>query len=247
MKRLLMLIVITLVITLALAAPNKVLLKCNMDSYAAQLSPDTNYGTQRALESQIKFTFDGTNRTNFDDKIAYMHYALPSELVGKVKVLGARYYFYIVSYKGYSPYKIGEAVYTVGLYPCLSSWDENTITYNNQPTSSGPPFYEIAGPKSSFLKSGTQYFIIGDYGLSKLQEIADTGSSFGFAWYTDVSPATSGTLQTGDYELRLAIGSRESGNKMTYIAMDYELKTGMMVNGSNVSAATLGEVKARYR
>lgn len=247
MKRLLMLIAMTLIVTGALAAPSKVLLKCNADSYVEQLSPDTNYGTLRVLESQIKFTFDGTNRTNYDDKIAYMHYALPSELVGKINVLGARYYFYIISYKGYSPYETGDAVYSVGLYPCLSSWDENTITYNNQPTSSGPPFCEIAGPKSSFLESGTQHFVIGDNGLSKLQEMADTGSSFGFAWYTDVSPVTSGTLQTGDYELILDIGSKEAGNKMTYIAMDYELKTGMMVNGSNVSAATLGEVKARYR
>jgi hypothetical protein len=247
MKRLLMLIVITLIITVALGAPSKVMLKCNADSYVEQLSPDTNYGTLRVLQSQIKFTFDGTSRINFDDKIAYMHYVLPSELVGKIKVLGARYYFYLVSYKGYSPYIAGEAVYSVGLYPCLSSWGENTITYNNQPTSSGPPFCEIAGPKSSFMQPGTQHFVIGDYGISQLQEMADTGSSFGFAWYTDVSPSASGTLQTGDYHLLLVIGAREAGKSASYIAMDYEPKTGMMVNGSNISAATLGEVKARYR
>jgi hypothetical protein len=247
MKRLLMLIVITLIITVALAAPSKTMLKCDADSYVEQLSPDTNYGTMRVLESQIKFTFDGTNRINFDDKIAYMHYVLPSELVGKIKVLGARYYFYLVSYKGYSPYKTGEALYSVGLYPCLSSWGENTITYNNQPTSSGPPFYEITGPKSSFMEAGAHHFVIGDYGLSKLQEMADAGSSFGFAWYTDVSPAASGTLQTGDYELMFIFGAKEAGKRMTYISMDYEPKTGMMVNGSNISAATLGEVKARYR
>jgi hypothetical protein len=247
MKRLLMLIVTTLIITMALAAPSKTMLKCNADSYVEQLSPDTNYGTMRGLESQIKFTFDGTNRINFDDKIAYMHYVLPSELVGKINVLGARYYFYVVSYKGYSPYKTDEAVYSVGLYPCLSSWGENTITYNNQPTSSGPPYHEIAGPRSSFMESGSQHFVIGDYGLSQLQEMADTGSSFGFAWYTDVSPSASGTLQIGDYRLLLVFGSREAGTKASYIAMDYEPKTGMMVNGCNVSPATLGEVKARYR
>lgn len=56
------------------AVEKKLLLKDNADSYVVQLSPDTNYGTASELISQIKFTFDGVSRINYDDKIAYVHY-----------------------------------------------------------------------------------------------------------------------------------------------------------------------------
>jgi hypothetical protein len=230
----------------AYGVEKKVLLKCNEDSYVSQLSPDTNYGTGNELISQIKFTFDGVSRINFDDRIAYLHYTFPTELVGKVKVLRAQCFFYVNYYKGYSPYAENDAVYSAGLYPCLSEWSEYGITYNNQPTSSGPPFYENANFKHTFSQSDWNGFIIGDYGISKLQEFLDTGSSFGFAWYLDVSPSVSGTLAVGDYNHMMSIASRESG-KMSYISVGVDVGTGYQANGCDINPSTLGEIKALYK
>jgi hypothetical protein len=247
MKRLMILIAITFIAVGALAVQKKVLLKCDSDSYVAQLSPDTNYGTSRELLSQIKFTFDGTNRINNDNKIAYLHYAMPSELTGKVQVLGARYYFFVIAYKGNSPYPAGEGTFTFGLYPCLASWNENTITYNNQPPATGPAFYTYSSPKFSYAQAGINHLDVGPTGLAMLQRYVDTGSSFGMAWYLDVSPTTDGTLAVGDYANVLAIASREAGRRLSYIVMNCEVGTGNLINGSNINPSTLGEVKALYR
>jgi hypothetical protein len=249
MKKILFVVALTLIFSSAFAAKEQyAMLKCDKDAYTSLLSPDTNYGQAIELDSQTKFSYNGTTYSNRESRISYFHYAIPSELIGKVKVIDAVFYVYVSLYKQTTPYKAGKAIYYAGLYPCMNSWDENTITFNNSPNSSGPSYFELdsaTGDYKPFV--GYNQFKLPKYGIQLLQKAANTGSYYGMALYVDVSgPSETEPLLVGDYSHLLRIVSKEVPKKMSYVTMGYEVITGNMINGSNINTATLGEVKAKY-
>jgi hypothetical protein len=247
MKKLIVIMALTLIVSGAIAIQKKVTVKCIGDSYVSLLTPDTNYGSARQVISWVKYHYDGTTYSNNDIGIGFLRYAMPTQIIGKVKVLDARGFFFVVYYKGYSPYAAGQATYTFGLYPILYDWDEHTITYNNQPTASGPALYSFSSPKFSSNAHNWIQFNVDQKGIIELQKFVDTGVSYGFALYMDVSPPSgSGTLLAGDYLHEMSVASRENGKLSSFIAMDVDVPTGVLVNGCNINTATLGEVRAKY-
>ena len=248
MKKILIVVALTLVFSSAYAVQKTVMLKCDKDSYTSLLSPDTNYGKAPELDSQTKFTYNGTTYSNRDSKISYFHYAIPTELTGKVKVVSAVFFMYVSLYKATTPYKAGKAIYYAGLYPCMGEWGESTITFNNSPNSSGPAFFEIDSATGDYKPTtGYNQFKLASYGVQLLQKAVNTGSYAGMALYVDISgPTTTDPLLVGDYSHLLRIVSRDVPKKMPYINLSYEVLTGNMINGSNINSATLGEVKAKY-
>jgi len=247
MKKVLIIMALTLIVTGAFAVQKVISLKCDSDSYTAMLKPDANYGKALEVDSQAKFHYSGTTFSDMDTRISYFHYGVPSEFVGKVKVIKATFYYCVSLYKASSPYKAGEATYYAGLYPCLNAWQEMTITFNNQPSSSGPGYF-VADSKTGIYKPqlGWNQFNLTTDGISLMQKAVNTGQYNGMALYVDVTGPDQQTLMAGDYVHLLRITSRNTIQKTPYIQLVYEPITANMINGTNVNPSTLGEVKAQY-
>jgi len=237
-----------LLIGLGYSVEKKALFKCNGDSYVSLLTPDTNYGNDKQVRAGMLFHYDGMKIINKEIKIGYLQYVIPQELIGKVRILDARYSFFLLSYKGISPFPPDKTIYSFGVYPCLSSWNESIVIYNGHPIASGPAFFLFSSTKCISNHFGWVNVGIDAYGLSKLQEYADTGNSYGFALYVDVlPPADSATLLMGDYIHDISIASRENGKLASYIGVSYGLKTGIIINGCNIEITSLSHIKALYK
>jgi hypothetical protein len=247
MKKVLIIMALTLIASGAYAAEKFISLKCDMDSYTDMLTPDTNYGKEIEVDSQAKFTYSGTTFSDLDTKIGYFHFAVPSEIVGKVKVVEAQFNFYVSLYKATSPYKAGEATFYAGLYPCLGTWDEMTINFNNQPSASGPGYFSIDSRKGTYKPTtGWNKFSLDRSGLKMMQAAVDNGEYNGMALYLDVTGPDQQTLMAGNYMHLLRILSRDSIKNMPNVRLGFEVITGNMINGVNINPASLGEVKAKY-
>jgi hypothetical protein len=186
----------------------------------------------------VKFAWNG-QFSNIELKTSYFNYTIPPNLLNKVKVLNVFVWFYVNINKGYAP---SYAVYYAGLYPCLGTWGETTLNWDNQPSASGPGYYSVDSLQFT-IKTGWNKFAL-DKPL--VQKMFDTGSPYGMACYVEVTGEPDQPLPYGNYMSYLQIASRESGHG-SYLGIEYEPKTGMMVNGCNVEASSLGNVKALYQ
>jgi len=229
-------------------ALDHMIIKCDKDSYTSLSNPDTNYGSATQLDSQVKYSYSGSQFSNLEIKMSYFHYGIPENLIGKVKAVEGVFYYYIGLYKGNSPYKAGQTNFSAGLYPLIGTWDEYTLTFNNQPSASGPGYFSVDTLTGTYKPVvGWNKFVLDREGLRLLQKTIDKGDSYGMACYVDIAGPQGQTLMAGDYLHLLRIVSRETTKKMPYIQLTYEVITGKMVNGTNVTPSTLGEVKALYR
>ena len=248
MKKLIVILVVVLIASGAFAIQKKVVLKCDADSYVSLMNPEVNYGSARDVLAQVLFHYDGTSILNKEIKIGFLHYVIPPGIVGKVRVLNSNYNFFLLDYRGSSPFPAEDAKYTLGFYPCLSGWDENTIVYTGHPNASGPAFYSFSSTKNTFGHYGWVNIAMDSAGVSKIQEYIDTGIFYGLALYVDVNSVTGvEPLLVGDYVHEMRIASRESGKLTSYIRLDVDVPTGTLINGCNVTPSSLGEVKASYR
>ncbi len=247
MNKFLVIVALTLAIGSGYAATQYIMLKCDADSYTSMLAPDKNYGSGSEVDSQAKFTYSGTTLSDQDTRISYFHYAIPPSIVGKAKVIEVIYNIHVNLYKAISPYKPGRATAYAGLYPTLSTWNEMTITFTNQPGASGPGYYSVDSKHGTYKPTiGWNQFKFDTEGIKLFQKAVNKGVYFGMACYTDVTGPDGELLMAGNYQNLLRVASREAFKKGSYITLGYEMITGNMINGSNVSPATLGEVKASY-
>lgn len=80
---------------------------------------------------------------------------------------------------------VDEAQYSLGLYFVLGSWTEATITWNNQPNSTGAPYIAWDSTVAPLPAPGWNHCNFSAQGVSYLQQAFDIGVFYGLSLYAD--------------------------------------------------------------
>ena len=113
-----------------------------LDAYASHLQPDENFGSYENI--QIANEYGSGGSPGWAD-VAYIEFPKLIDLVRPPisKITNAELYFYYDDYKNTNPEGRDLNIYRVTDY-----WNENTITWNNQPTYESEPIAIAKVPSS---------------------------------------------------------------------------------------------------
>lgn len=249
MKR--MLIVLGLVVLAGSGfAARQVVLTCDADTYVSLDNPDTNYGTALTLNGTNEYTIVNGKYTTFSYNTVYLHFPIPANLVGKVKVVNVGQYYYAELVKTKSPYPASDTIVTGLLRRARSSWTETGLSYNNQPYTTTPILFEADSSKGNYNpKVGWNKFLFTHDGIIAVQDTFERPkSNFGGGIVFNIfGPDSAAVYADGTYIHLFTISSRETVKRSPYMVVEYEWKSGVKPAASEIQTMSLGEVKATYR
>ena len=169
------------------------------DSFISKLSPDVNFGNWHHLEIRNCYGSGGLNIFQLDVLVSFDISVIPSNSF----IVSAELKFYYYNWRNNNPKDR-----PLNLYRIIGSWDEDTVTWSNQP---------------SYANQPTNYSIIPNYFGWISWDVVNDVQAFINGFYSNYGWKITDETYCGDGNIPIIeIHSKEYGIYIPYLEIEYE-------------------------